>query len=59
MGQISILSVDARVLIIPTFIRKVVIDVNEHSKVLETLEKENPGLLFRIRICYLRGVAVS
>ncbi|XP_065216158.1 fatty acid synthase-like isoform X1 [Planococcus citri] len=42
MAQITLLQVDTRDLLIPTFIGKVVIDFAKHYNVLESLDKENP-----------------
>lgn len=46
MAQITILDVHVRELIVPTFIRKVVIDVKKHFEILQTLDSEKPGLQF-------------
>ncbi|XP_065214304.1 fatty acid synthase-like [Planococcus citri] len=42
MAQISVVHVDCRQLLVPTSIRKLVIDVNKHNKMIATLDKENP-----------------
>lgn len=43
MAQISILQQDIKELIIPTFIRKIIIDVDKHKEIISTLDPENPG----------------
>lgn len=43
MAQLLVLQRDVDRLFIPTFIRKVVINVKEHYEILSTLGKENTG----------------
>lgn len=43
MVQISTLRLDCREVMLPTFVRKIVIDVTKHCKILKTLSNENPG----------------
>lgn len=43
IAQMTILKVDIGELIIPTSIRKIVIDVKKHFEILDTLDKETPG----------------
>ncbi|XP_065221985.1 fatty acid synthase-like isoform X2 [Planococcus citri] len=42
MAQISILQLDCRELLIPTFIEKVVIDVGKHYQILQNLDSDTP-----------------
>ncbi|XP_065223442.1 fatty acid synthase-like isoform X2 [Planococcus citri] len=42
MLQITVMHVDTRVTLVPTFIRKVVVDFQKHFEILESLDKENP-----------------
>ncbi|XP_065218307.1 fatty acid synthase-like [Planococcus citri] len=42
MLQITLLHVDSRATLVPTFIRKVVVDFQKHFEMLESLDEENP-----------------
>ncbi|XP_065209089.1 fatty acid synthase-like [Planococcus citri] len=42
MAQLQILNLDTRELLVPTFVRKIVIDFEKHFQILESLDKENP-----------------
>ena len=45
MAQILIIHLVSRELVIPTFIRKVVIDFKQHFKILKDLNQEDPSNL--------------
>ena len=47
MAQIQLLSVDTRELLVPTYIRKIIIDFDKHFQILQSLDKETPSKYFK------------